>query len=92
MVVLSGELLRQAEQLVNQRIHPMTIIGGFRQACTVARERLEACAWDNKADAPKFREDLLNVARTTLSSKILTQARRRHGFGLRSLWRVSQPS
>jgi len=73
VVVLSGELLRQAEQLVNQRIHPMTIIGGFRQACTVARERLEACAWDNKADAPKFREDLLNVARTTLSSKILTQ-------------------
>lgn len=28
MVVLAGELLRDAEQLVNQKIHPMTIIAG----------------------------------------------------------------
>ena len=30
VVVLAGELLREAEQLVNQKIHPMTIIAGFR--------------------------------------------------------------
>ena len=28
VVVLAGELLREAEKLVNQRIHPMTIISG----------------------------------------------------------------
>ncbi len=28
VVVLAGELLRDAEQLVNQKIHPMTIISG----------------------------------------------------------------
>jgi T-complex protein 1 subunit beta len=28
VVVLAGELLREAEQLVNQKIHPMTIIAG----------------------------------------------------------------
>lgn len=28
VVVLAGELLKEAEQLVNQKIHPMTIIAG----------------------------------------------------------------
>ena len=28
MVVLAGELLREAEKLVSQKIHPMTIISG----------------------------------------------------------------
>lgn len=28
VVVLAGELLREAEQLVNQKVHPMTIIAG----------------------------------------------------------------
>lgn len=73
VVVLAGELLRQAEKLVDQRIHPMTIIAGFRQACSVARDHLESKAFDNRADAVAFRNDLLNIARTTLSSKILTQ-------------------
>jgi hypothetical protein len=30
VVVLAGELLREAELLVNQKVHPMTIIAGFR--------------------------------------------------------------
>ena len=29
VVVLAGELLREAEKLVNQKIHPMTIISGI---------------------------------------------------------------
>ena len=28
VVVLAGELLREAERLVDQRVHPMTIISG----------------------------------------------------------------
>jgi chaperonin GroEL (HSP60 family) len=28
VVVLAGELLREAEKLINQKIHPMTIISG----------------------------------------------------------------
>ena len=31
VVVLAGELLREAEQLVNQKIHPMTIIAGTQK-------------------------------------------------------------
>ena len=47
VVVLSGELLREAEKLVNQRIHPMTIIDGFRKAAAIGRAALEASAIDN---------------------------------------------
>ena len=32
VVVLAGELLREAEKLVSQKIHPMTIISGRRPA------------------------------------------------------------
>ena len=47
VVVLAGELLREAEKLVNQRIHPMTIIDGFRKAAVIARKALEASAVDH---------------------------------------------
>jgi T-complex protein 1 subunit beta len=73
VVVLAGELLREAEQLVNQKVHPMVIIAGYREAAEVARKRLEGMSWDNQAtDSVKFRQDLINIAKTTLSSKILT--------------------
>ena len=42
VVVFAGELLRQAEQLVNQKVHPMTIIQGFREACAAARANVLA--------------------------------------------------
>ena len=73
VVVLAGELLREAEKLVQQKLHPMTIIAGFREASACARKVLEDCSMNNQADPEKFRRDLLNIAKTTLSSKILTQ-------------------
>ncbi|KAK9821984.1 hypothetical protein WJX81_002760 [Elliptochloris bilobata] len=72
VVVLAGELLREAEKMVLQKIHPMTIISGFRESCELANKRLEAVSINNEKDEKKFRQDLLNIARTTLSSKILT--------------------
>jgi len=72
VVVLAGELLKQAEQLILQKIHPQTVIQGFREAATVAFEALKGVSMDNSANPEKFRADLLNIARTTLSSKILT--------------------
>jgi T-complex protein 1 subunit beta len=72
VVVFASELLRQAEQLVNQHVHPMTIIQGFREACEAAKAALERAASDNAGDEARFRQDLTNIAKTTLSSKILT--------------------
>lgn len=71
VAVLCGELLREAEFLVNQRVHPMTIMAGWRQAVQIARAALTAAAVDHASDPAAFREDLLNIARTTLSSKLL---------------------
>lgn len=73
--VLASELLREAEKLVEQRVHPQVIISGYRQAAAVARAALEASAIDRSADPALFREDLLKIAKTTLSSKILSQAK-----------------
>eukprot|EP00596_Hydrurales_sp_CCMP1899_P000597 CAMPEP_0119034146 /NCGR_PEP_ID=MMETSP1177-20130426/1174_1 /TAXON_ID=2985 /ORGANISM="Ochromonas sp, Strain CCMP1899" /LENGTH=528 /DNA_ID=CAMNT_0006991393 /DNA_START=83 /DNA_END=1669 /DNA_ORIENTATION=+ len=71
VAVLCGELLREAEFLVNQRVHPMTIMAGWRSAVVIARQALEAAAVDNSADSVQFEQDLLDIARTTLSSKLL---------------------
>lgn len=46
---------------------------GFRVASNAAREALSASALDHVKDEAKFKEDLFNIARTTLSSKILAQ-------------------
>lgn len=73
VAVLAGELLREAEKLVLQKIHPQNVITGFRLAREAALSKLRSMAWDNKDDQEKFRNDLLNIARTTLSSKLLTE-------------------
>ncbi|KAJ2341191.1 T-complex protein 1 subunit beta, partial [Coemansia erecta] len=69
--VLAAEILRQAEKLLDQRMHPQTIIDGFRLATGSARAALEAAAVSHRSDEQQWREDLLSIARTTLSSKVL---------------------
>lgn len=39
----------------------------------IAHEELRKCARDNQGNEELFREDLMNIARTTLSSKLLNQ-------------------
>ncbi|XP_034944640.1 T-complex protein 1 subunit beta [Chelonus insularis] len=73
VTVFASELLKQAEKMVEQRIHPQTIITGWRKATNIAKEALEAAAVDNSANTEEFRKDLINIACTTLSSKILAQ-------------------
>lgn len=71
--VLAAELLREAEKLVNQKIHPQTIIDGYRVASAAALNALKRSAVDRGADKEAFKKDLLCIAKTTLSSKILSQ-------------------
>jgi T-complex protein 1 subunit beta len=75
VAVLAGEFLREAEQLIAQKIHPQTIIRGWRKAIVVARGALEKASVDNSKEPEMFRRDLINIARTTLSSKILSQSK-----------------
>merc|ERR1719353_1497272 len=46
---------------------------GFRLARDAALKALAASAVDNSADPVKFRADLINIAKTTLSSMVLSQ-------------------
>jgi T-complex protein 1 subunit beta len=69
--VLAGELLREAEKLVAAQIHPQTIIAGWRLAVAAARKELEASAVSHQGDPVRFRQDLVDIAMTTLSSKVL---------------------
>lgn len=73
VTVLASELLREAEKLIELKIHPQTIIAGWRCATEVARDALINSAQDHSGDTERFKEDLMNIARTTLSSKILSQ-------------------
>ncbi|MGH0151103.1 UNVERIFIED_CONTAM: hypothetical protein FKN15_057867 [Acipenser sinensis] len=72
VTVLAAELLREAELLIAKKIHPQIIISGWRKATQAARDALRSAAVDHGNDEVKFREDLMNIARTTLSSKLLT--------------------
>ncbi|PWA14722.1 hypothetical protein CCH79_00019609, partial [Gambusia affinis] len=72
VTVLAAELLREAELLIARKLHPQTIIAGWRKATQAAREALREAAADHSNDPDRFQEDLLNIARTTLSSKLLT--------------------
>jgi len=71
VVVLAAEMLRNAQVLVEQKVHPQVIIKGYRLALAAARQKLEALAMDHGSDTAAFREDLLKIAMTTLSSKLL---------------------
>ena len=44
VVVLTGELIREAEKLIDQKLHPMVIVDGWRMASVAARTALEASA------------------------------------------------
>ena len=54
-------------------MHPQTVVDGFRLARKAALDALEKAAVDNSKDEAKFRKDLLEISKTTLSSKVLSQ-------------------
>jgi len=71
-VVLAGELLRRAEELLDQNIHPTVIVSGFRKAVQRAVDTLE------KLGSPvdiNDRQTLKKVALTSMSSKAVGAAK-----------------
>src|SRR5438105_1784111 len=65
-VVLAGELLKKAEDLIEQNIQPTVIAAGYRQAADKAREVLEKVAMKISV---KDLDTLKKVAMTAMSSK-----------------------
>lgn len=73
VAVLASELLKEADKLIGMKLHPQTIIAGWRKAMEQAKSALQAHVSDRSAVPDKFEMDLLNIAKTTLSSKILNR-------------------
>jgi T-complex protein 1 subunit alpha len=69
VVLIAAELLRRANELMKMRIHPTTIITGYRLALR------EAVRYMNENISAKVdnlgRESLMAIARTSMSSKII---------------------
>ena len=71
-VVIASELLRKAEELLDQNIHPTILVSGYRKASQKAIHVI------NKVSVPldvNDRNTLLKVALTSMSSKSVGSAR-----------------
>ena len=73
--ILTGDLLKQAEKLLDQKIHPTTIISGYRQATLKALDVVEAVAEKVDASNPSYKKILMDVAKTSMSSKFVSHSR-----------------
>ncbi len=71
-VILAGELLHKAEELLNQNIHPTVIVKGYRKAVEKAVEALAKLAIPVDIDD---RETLKKVSMTSMGSKAVGDAR-----------------
>ncbi len=70
-VVLAGEFLKQAEMLIDQKIHPTVIVEGYRKATEKALDVLDSIAIDDSSKA------MLNkVAMTAMQSKVVSDFRK----------------
>jgi thermosome len=67
-VVLAGELLKHAEELVEQKIHPSTVISGYKKALDIALEELRKLGRPVKLED---RPTLKKIVMTALASKSL---------------------
>ncbi len=71
-VVLTGELLKEAEKLLEKNIHPTVIVSGYKKASEKAREILKSKAI--KVDL-KDMDTLKKVAATSMRSKAVATLR-----------------
>lgn len=71
-VVLAGELLRRAEELLDQNIHPTVIVSGYRKASKMAVDTLGKLG--NTVDI-NDRETLRKLALTSMASKAVGAAK-----------------
>ena len=71
-VVLSGELLKKGEELLEQNIHPTVIVSGYRKAAQKAIEVLDKISLNVDLND---KETLKNVAVTAMGSKAVGSAR-----------------
>ncbi len=71
-VIFAGELLKKAEDLLDQNIHPSIIIAGYQKAMEKSLEALDKLALDVDLED---KDTLLKLATTSMRSKTVAQTR-----------------
>jgi len=71
-VIVAGELLSKAEDLIGKNVHPTVIIDGYRKAAEKALETLEKLAISVK---PNEKEFIKKVAITSMASKLVAESK-----------------
>jgi len=69
VVIIAAELLKRANELVKQKIHPTSIISGYRLACREAVKYIQESLSNDVTTLGKT--SLINCAKTSMSSKII---------------------
>jgi thermosome len=71
-VILAGELLNKAEELIGKNVHPTIIIDGYKKASEKALEVLEKIAMPTESNREEY---LKKVAMTSMASKLVAEHR-----------------
>jgi len=71
-VIIAGELLNLAQELIEQSVHPTIIFRGYRKALKKAKEILQELAKKIEIDD---KATLIKVAETSMNSKLITGAK-----------------
>ncbi|MCJ7761883.1 TCP-1/cpn60 chaperonin family protein [Candidatus Bathyarchaeota archaeon] len=69
-VIIAGELLSKAEELIDKNIHPTIIIDGYKKAAEKALETLEKIAMPVDLKTPEY---LKKAAITAMASKLVAE-------------------
>jgi len=68
-VMLAGKLLEFAEELLDNKIHPTTIVRGYQRAAERAQEILKECSIAVDAESPLSENILKSIVKTSITGK-----------------------
>jgi len=88
VVVIAGELLSKAEELIEKEVHPTTIIEGYRKAAVKALEIIDQISIPVSLED---RETLKKIAKTAMAAKVVSEdADHLAGLAVEAVLRVAE--